>query len=365
MQLQILDENFNILAPVPVFKSLIWIRRYKKIGAFELYTTPEYFHLFNQGEYLYRNDAEELGVIKEVNYKQEDNGEMQAYAKGYFAERILMDRVIDKTMMLSGTTEDAMRTLVNTFAVNPENEDRKIEHLKLGQINNLGSEISSQITGGSLSDELYTLGNADNLSHRVRYDYLTNDLSFEVWRGKDRRSTQTENSWAVFSDSFCNILGTGYTKNKEDYRNVAYVAGEENEDGSREIVVVDARESDSEKRRELYVDARDLQSATEDGNKLSTEEYHALLTQRGIEKLAEYQVVETVDSDVDPTANLVYKKDFDLGDFCEYINTKIGVMMEQILTEITETYEGGTMKLDIKLGNDGVTTVKQLIKREA
>lgn len=365
MQIKVFDDKFNIISPVSVFVTLIWIRRYRKLGAFEIYTTPEYFPLFNQGEYLYRNDSDELGVIKEVRYKQSENGEMQTYAKGYFAERILVDRVINKTTMLNGTTEEAMRSLVDQYAVNPEDPNRKIEHLKLGDIHGLGSSISSQITGGSLSDALYSLGNAENISHRVKYDYLTNDLKFEVWQGKDRRSSQTENSWAIFSDSFCNIKGTGYTKNKEDYRNVAYVAGEENADGTREIIMVDIRESQDEPRRELYVDARDLRSEDEDKNKLTKEEYHALLTQRGLEKLAEYKIEESVDSSVDPTTNLVYKKDFDLGDLCEYINTNIQIMMEQIITEVTETYEGGTIELDIKLGNDGVTSVKQLIKREA
>lgn len=364
MQLTILDENFETIRPVSVFRTLIWIRRYTKLGAFELYTSPDLLPLLMQGEYLYRNDADELGVIKEAFYKQSKDGKVEAYAKGYFAERLLEDRVIDKTTMLTGTTENVMRDLVDMFAINPSNRNRVIEHLSLGNVHGLGSQINSQITGGSLSDELYSLGNAENISHRVRYNYLTNDLKFEVWKGKDRRTTQTENSWAVFSDSFDNIRDTTYKRESNSYKNVAFVAGEEREDGTRVIAEVDIRKSSDEKRRELYVDARDIQSEDEDGNIISEDEYNLLLQQRGLEKLAEYKMVESVTSDVDPSANLVYKKDYDLGDYCEYVNSKIGITTDQIITEITETYEGGCELIEITLGNDGVSTVKQLIKRE-
>lgn len=365
MQLTILDENFDTINPVSVFRTLIWIRRYTKLGAFELYTSPDLLPLLLQGEYLYRNDADELGVIKEAYYKRSKDGKVEAYAKGYFAERLLEDRAIEKTTMLTGTTESAMRNLVDLYAINPSDENRVIDHLGLGEEHGLGSKINSQITGGSLSEELYSLGNAENLSHRIRYDYLTNDLKFEVWKGKDRRTTQTENSWAVFSDSFDNIRGTTYKRDSNSYKNVAFVAGEEKEDGTRAIIEVDIRKSQTEKRKELYVDARDIQSKDEDGNEVSEEEYNQLLYQRGLEKLAEYKMVECVSSDVDPSANLVYKKDFDLGDYCEYVNTKIGITTEQIITEISETYEGGCALLEITLGNEGVSTVKQLIKREA
>ena len=58
--------------------------------------------------------------------------------------------------------------------------------------------------------------------------------------------------------------------------------------------------------------------------------------QRGREKLAEYRIVETVESGIDPFANLVYKKDFDLGDYCTYINTEINVETDKRITEVME-----------------------------
>lgn len=364
MRLIVLDENFDTLGAIPLFRTLIWIRRYQKLGAFELYTTKEYFPLLNAGRYLYRNDAEELGVIDEVNYAQDDSGAREIYAKGNFAECLLQNRVIDETVTLSGPLETAMRNLVAKFAISPKDSARSIKHLRLGQVAGLTATVSSQVTGENLSEELYSLGNAENISHRVKYDYLTNDLAFEVWRGKDRRDSQTENSWAIFSNSFYNIKDAIYNRDASSYKNFAFVAGE-GEGSSRVIVEVDLRENASEERREIYVDARDLQSDDGDGNVLTVAEYKALLIQRGKEKLAEYQKVETVTSSVDSQANLEYKKDYDLGDYCTYINTEIGIETAQRITEIMETYEGGAVELIVTFGNDGITTVQQLIKREA
>ena len=74
--------------------------------------------------------------------------------------------------------------------------------------------------------------------------------------------------------------------------------------------------------------------------------------------------METVNSSIDNQANLVYKKDFDLGDLCTYINTDVGIAADKRITEIIETYEGAATELTITFGTDDITTVQQLIKRE-
>ena len=74
--------------------------------------------------------------------------------------------------------------------------------------------------------------------------------------------------------------------------------------------------------------------------------------------------MEIINSGVDSNANLVYKKDFDLGDYCTYINTEINIATDKRITEVMETYEGGATELSVTFGTDEVSTVKQLIKRE-
>lgn len=362
MRLIVLDENLEALGSIPLFRTLIWARRYEKLGCFELYTSKDYFPLLNAGRYLYRNDADELGVIDEVNYSQDENGSREAYAKGNFAEKILESRVIPETVTLTGNVEEAMRKLVYMTCINPTDADRKVAHLKLGELTGVTGTVDIQSTGDNVSEKLYEIGNTQEISHRIKYDFLTNDLLFEAWEGIDRRDSQEENSWAIFSNSFYNVRNVVYNRNSSSYKNFAYVAGA-GEGSDRIIITVDKR-LPGEERKEIWVDARDLQQQDANGNAISLDTYKQQLLQRGLEKLAEYRKVETVNSGVDSQANLVYKKDFDLGDLCTYINTEVGIETDKRITEIMETYEGAAMELSVTFGTDEVSTVQQLIKRE-
>lgn len=363
MRIFVLDRNFDILGSIPLYRTLIWTRRYEMPGCFEMHLSGDGFPMLSAGRYLYRNDALELGVIDEVGYSQDENGGIEAYIKGNFAEVLLAGRVVGSMAVLSGSLEGCMRELVRRAAIEPDDPGRAIPHLKLGEASGLQGKLDVQTTGAVLSDKLYEVGNTFGVSHRVRYDFQTNDLLFEVWQGKDRRDSQEEHSWAVFSNAFCNVRSMSYTRDGSAYRNFAYVAGA-GEGMDRVTVPVDMVPPGGQ-RQEIWVDARDLQPEDAEGNAIPLEDYKAQLVQRGREKLAGYPLVESVEACIDPDANLAYRKDFDLGDLCTYINADIGISVDKRITEVVETYEGGAARLDVTFGSCGPQTVRQLIRREA
>lgn len=367
MNLIVLDKNFDTLGPVNIFTTLIWCRRYYAAGLFELYVPADFFRLLNSGTYLYRSDRRALGVIREVNFARDSNGAQTAYCKGYFSEELLNNRVLDLPVNLTGTPETVARKMVDRFVINPANKNRRIDHITLGPVNGVGSSVTVTATGDGLGDKLYEVEKTQELSHRLNYDYLTNELSFEVWQGKDRTDSQTVNSWAIFSDSFKNIKNAVYDRDESNCKNFAYVAGE-GEGNARTVVEVDLRKDPAEERREVYVDARDLQSKYQDESgaehTYTAAQYKSLLWQRGLEKLAEYAKVETVNSDVDPDANLIYGQDFDLGDLCTYRYTDIGIETTKRITEIQEVYEGSSQTLSVVFGNDQITSIQKIIQRE-
>lgn len=367
MNLIILDQNFDTLGVVSVFNTLIWDRRYYASGLFELHTPAEFFTLMNTGRYLYRNDRGELGVIREVNFARDAKGTRTAYCKGYFSEELLNGRVLNTQISLTGTPEVIGRKMVDRYVINPTDAGRKISQVKLGELKGIGASVTVTATGDNLGDKLYEIEKTQELSHRLRYDYLNNDLIFEVWKGKDRTDDQTENSWAIFSDSFYNVKNAVYDRDESEYKNFAYVAGE-GEGSARVIVEVDLRSSADEERREVYVDARDLQSTYQDDagdeHTYTADQYRALLRQRGLEKLAEYQKIETVNGDVDPNANLTYGVDFDLGDLCTYRYADVGIETTKRITEIQEVYEGSKQTLSVVFGNDQMTSITKIIQRE-
>lgn len=217
----------------------------------------------NTGRYLYRNDRDELGVIREVNFAKDAKGTRTAYCKGYFSEELLNGRVLNTQISLTGTPEVIGRKMVERYVINPTDAGRKISQVKLGEPKGIGASVTVTATGDNLGDKLYEIEKTQELSHRLRYDYLNNDLIFEVWKGKNRTDDQTENSWAIFSDSFYNVKNAVYDRDESEYKNFAYVAGE------GEAPPVSSwrwilRSSADEERRELYVDARDLQSTYQD-----------------------------------------------------------------------------------------------------
>ena len=368
MQVYILDKDFQTIGAIKVFNSLIWTRRYYEPGVFEFHTSSSFFPLFNSGKYICRNDRSELGVIREVNYAQTDKGERSAYCKGYFAEKLLDDRVLQAPVNISGTPEEIALALVDGTAIHPANSGRVIPRLVLGSRKGLGTRIPLQTTGDKLGEKLYETEQTQELSHRILYDYERNTLTFECWKGLNRTENQEENSPAIFSNRFYNVKSAIYGRDESSYANVAYVAGE-GEGNARTIVEVDIRTDSAEERREIYVDARDLQSEYQDAGgakrTYDSAQYRAILRQRGLEKLSEYSKIETVHSDIDAGANLVYMKDFDLGDLCTYQNMDVGIECDERITAIQEVYEGAKMTLNVTFGTDEATTITKIIKREA
>lgn len=375
MNLYLLDKNYDLLGEVEAPRSFIWTRRYYEHGTFELHCNPKYFDMINSAKYLYRNDRDEIAVIHGVYYTSNESG-VEAYCTGTLGESILDDRVIDKPFKQYGTPEEICRELVNTYVCEPDIAARKIPHVSLGEVLGSGEKVQKQVTGDPVGHACYEIEKTQEMSHRLRYDFQTNDLFFEVWQGKDRRESQTENSWAIFSKEFRNIKTVEYTRSSLDYANVAYVAGE-GEGIDRKVVEVDIRTDPEEERREIYVDARDLQNAHENTEpyedgvlsldpsyQYTEEEYEELLRQRGLEKLAERLMIENMTGDLASTDNLVYLKDFDLGDYGTFKYEDIGIEIDARITEIIETYENTAMNLTITFGQDTVTSIRRLIKQE-
>lgn len=362
MQLIIFDRDFQTIGSIGVFKTLLWCRRYYSPGMFELHVSAEYFDLMNTGLYVYRNDRTELGVIREVNFMRGEENDRTAYCKGYFAECLLNNNVQYPTFNETGTPEMLARSVMEQYVIRPEDADRRIRHIRLGNLLGGGDTVTLQNTGGCVGDFLYDMLKTQEMSQRLVFDYLENNLTYEVWKGLDRTDGQTENSWAIFSDSFRNIKSSQYARDESDCKNFAYVAGE-GEGAARQVIEVDIRQSSDEERRELWVDARDLQQHSDKVN-YTDEQYKNLLFQRGLEKLADYAGIEKIDSDVDPAANLIYGTDFDLGDLCTYRYNDLNIECSKRITEIQEALEGSKRTLSIIFGNDSITDFKKIIRKE-
>lgn len=118
-------------------------------------------------------------------------------------------------------------------------------------------------------------------------------------------------------------------------------------------------------RREIFIDARDLQSDRDPDHPLTAEEYAALLTARGMEKLAENQLVRSFSSEVrtyEPTYQ--YGEDFQLGDTVTVTDERLGITVDAVVRGVERSVGPQGESLTFTFGY-GQPTIYDVLKRKA
>ena len=359
-ELYVLDENYQILDLIDSFITLIWNKKYYGVGSFELHCGVEYAALLQRGCYIDRKDDEETGIIEEFSYSNDTSYGKKVVAKGRFLKAMLEDRVIDIPQSFNNLPAGSVVSqLVDTFCITPTSSDRKIAKLQLAAGSAIGGNITTQITGETVLNAIDNICEEQEISCNIVYDFLADQLSFRVWQGLDRTQNQMENNFATFNEEFDNISGVDYSKELHN-KNVAYVAGA-GEGSERMVEIVDIRKA-GETRRELYVDARDLQPTDKDSNPIPEATYRQTLRQRGLEKLKDDQVKESMDTKVDQNNGFVYGVDYNLGDIVTFVDNGIGVEAEQRVTEIYEYVEEGERRVDAVFGQGKLNLLEKIKK---
>jgi len=351
MNIKLLDKNYNVLGELDNFYSLIWHRKYFYVGEFRLTAIPD--DVLLETKYLYRPDAAETGRVERIEATQNETGALQFVLCGRFLESFLNDRIIIPTYTTNTAKQvgEIIGDLITRNIVSPTDSTRKISNVRMGAVAQTEATEALQVTYDNLMEYIYELCLQVGCSVRAVYDFDTNQIEFRVWKGKDRTQDQEANSWAVFSDTFDNINQINYYKDQISYRNFAYIAGEG--EGDERAIEQLNQMGGGEERHELYVDARDLQSKDENQTPIADVDYRKILIQRGREKLAEWPVIENIDSEVSPhNKSLVYQKDYDLGDICTIQYTALGITAEKRITECVETWEENALSISTVFGED-------------
>lgn len=323
MELYIYDRATGLVDVLEAATSIRWRRRYFEPGEMEVHVpaTRENLELLAEGRIIRRTDRVEAAVIEGITVDGDDLG-----VTGRMLSSLLERAILSRRYMLKGTAEQAMLALI------PEGT-RVVPELTAAKETGIGGgTVELQATYKNLLAVEERLSRVSGFGFRVRYE--PGAMTFEVYAGMDRSVLQQERPVVIFSDEFGNLADPKYIGMSTGYKNKAYVAGE-GEGTDRTVVVVDL--SEGEEVRELYVDARDLQR---DEN-ITDEEYQAMLYQRGLEKLAEQQRVESFEGTGESIENFAYTDDWDLGDIVTVYHAALGLIMHERVTEVEEVYEGG------------------------
>ena len=146
MELYIFNTNRELAGIVESFEYLHWTRRYSQCGSFELkaIATKENTVLLQVGNYIWKSDDEEAGIIEHKELSQ-DTKEIIT-VKGRFATSFLARRIVWETEILSGDISACIEQLLDNNLINPSDPDRIIP----------GITFSSPVLAGQSTPRYHT-----------------------------------------------------------------------------------------------------------------------------------------------------------------------------------------------------------------
>ncbi len=324
----IMNTNFERLAVIDDYSSLIWTKRYYATGDFELCVPVDLVNtsLFQKHYYVVRDDDDDVGVIEDIKIsKHSDSGELMIIT-GRFLPSILGRRIIAVQTSVSGTIDSCINTLINQNVINPSDTIRKINNFVLGTYS-FDTTMEAQFTGDNLLTVIENLCETYGLGFKVTLN-ADNEFVFNLYEGVDHTYDQSVNPWVIFSDQYDNLVSSEYEENYKDMVTAVLVAGEGEGLDRRTQWITDGATGIN--RFELYKDQRDLQS--NDGA-ISDAEYESMLQEAGKQLLTTYTQGFTGDAYFDVDHN----KNVGVGDLVVIENAKWNVRVNSRIVEMIES----------------------------
>ena len=332
--LEVYSPDLVKLGAIELYTSLQWCRRWHEPGSVELHLpmTPVNLELLRPENLLVK--GEEAAIIESVNYEHSAYTGDTISVYGRFSAAYLDRRVLVGSVSVSDTHENVMRSLVEACTAG----ERAIEHFTVGNTAGYEGEIIHyQAENTGLADELKKLSEESGLGWCAAFDGSRH--IFTVLCGVDRRAEQKANPWAIFARKYENVNAQSYSFDSSYHTNVAYVTAE-----SGAVTVGTAKGRD---RREVIVSAS-----------AGTNEE---MQQQAQTELADLMCDESVFVEVNPYGNLVYRKDYDLGDMVTVEADEWGIAWDARITEINEIYEASGFRLAITIGH--APTIRKIRQR--
>ena len=328
------NKELNLLGVVDYFTSLRWRRKYFEAGEFEIVLpVNDYMMQFIDTDVIVmRNNYTEAGIIETIEFS--DNGTNEEVTiSGRFLTSLLSRRIVKNKINFSGNTIEGMNTIVN--AMTPLTTQWETETVTMSS-----PHIDFQVTYKNVYDYLCKLSEYSNIGIRIVPNIDSKVYMFEVWKGLDRTSGQTENEEYSFSDDNYNIEQGKLIKSEKTKANYIFVGGTGEED-NRVLVTVDAGKTGFDL-YEVFSDQKSLSNKD-----LSDSVYRAKLRSIGEGKVSD----GTFQLEVTALVQQDYKVKWDLGDVVNIKKEKWGVYTTYRIIEVEETIEDGKKTIYPTFGN--------------
>ncbi len=342
VELYVYNGTRQLIGIVESFEYLRWTRRYARCGAFEMkaIAIPENLELLRTGNYLWKSDDEEIGVIEQMELEQADRETVKV--SGRFATSFLARRIVWGTETLSGDLSACVAQLITQHLITPADSSRKMAGIAFSSPA-MGTQVNTQVSYKNLMDTITGLCEASDQGIKTVFSPGEGLLTVSLYTGAA--------SQAVFSYEYENLTEQSYIHSNLGYANTALIGGE-GEGASRVMAAITG--GTGEARREVFVDAKDLRQEDFGAG------YENALLFRGQSKLSTLSVLSAFDAEVNPHGNLRYKTDFNLGQVVTVLSRKWGLTLTTRITEVNETYDEGGLSLGMVFGKGALTLMDKL-----
>lgn len=309
-----------------------------------------------------------LGIIQTRQFEQTKEEQNVLTITGKTINDLFLRRCFEYPYNYSGKLSAISRKMVDDLCINPLNSKRKISLISLAQDSIYipdGSSFRTQKTGDYLADAIEDVLSHENKGYKLypifenENGYVLTDLEFRVYNPVDRTiGNEDDNTPIVFSSDLNNIQNFFYEENSDDYKNVAYGAGQGQGD-QRFLVEIGETQTQNIDRYELYIDARDLQQ--EEGQ--TQEQYLEVLRDRADEKLSDHKSFISVNGTiVEGTTKFKIGEDFNVGDFVSFKFDMLDLIADVQITKMTKSYSDNKEFVDLTFGFEKASVRKILRK---
>lgn len=331
MEINVLNKNFEKVAIVDDYVSLIWCKRYYDIGALdlEIEASMTTLSIFKKGYYITRDDDDTVFRIETLEIDTREDNDDSLIVGAYDIKDILKQRIVWNQINFTGTVENYIRTILNQNIVSPTNTDRRISNFKLSAAKGFPEQIEQQVTYDDISEKVIEICTTYGYGWKVTLN--NGNFYFDLYKGVDHSINQEENVHIVFSSDNENLVSSKYNTDDSEFKNVALVGGEGEGVDRKTRTIGSARGLD---RFEVFIDASSLSTNTPEGDLV---DYYNALIAEGKEKLAEFAVTTSFEGEVDSNS-YKYKTDYNLGDIVT-VQNQYGITVNARITEIIESWD--------------------------
>jgi len=372
LPLRIMNRNFELITEIDQYSSLQITRSWHGIGSIEL-RINRYLPGANEltrGNIIFPQSK--LNKAFEIRHKEieltadgkaSENWIIRALPlKSWTGQRITYPPSTTAYDNKQADAENVLYHYVENNISSPTDINRAMSDVVLATNLNRGQIVSWRSRYKNLAEELSEISMISGLGWNVDVDTTNQKFVFKVLEGNDLTVNQSLLPPAIFSPEFNTIGQLSYTESDLNFRNTAIVAGQ-GEGTDRRVIEVGS--SAGHDRYELFIDARDVAEETEADPPVARPvlDIEADLNIRGQQTLTEYEQEIYLEGQTLTKSQLIYERDYDLGDIVTLQNREWGITRNARITEVKEIYEPSGKKIELVFDYSRPTLISK-IKQE-